>query len=96
VPGYHSCKKDLELGTQSVFGGWPGKNYKIFHGKAKRGNISKIAVIGTGYAGLVTEACLAHIGHIVMQNGSDEMKMDGLYMGEISIYWPKNVVKLFK
>jgi len=48
----------------------------------------KIAIIGTGYVGLVTGTCLAEVGHRVICNDSDEMKMDVLQKGGIPIYEP--------
>lgn len=48
----------------------------------------KIAIIGTGYVGLVTGTCLAEVGHRVICNDSDEMKMDILQKGGIPIYEP--------
>ncbi|HNI35663.1 MAG TPA: UDP-glucose/GDP-mannose dehydrogenase family protein, partial [Microthrixaceae bacterium] len=46
---------------------------------------SKIAVIGTGYVGLTTGACLAHMGHDVVCADIDEAKVDALNSGEIPI-----------
>ena len=46
---------------------------------------SKIAVIGTGYVGLTTGACLAHIGHDVVCADIDASKIDALNNGEIPI-----------
>ncbi len=46
---------------------------------------SKIAVIGTGYVGLTTGACLAHIGHDVVCVDIDEAKVDALNRGEVPI-----------
>ena len=48
----------------------------------------KIAIIGTGYVGLVTGTCLAEIGHIVICQDSDETKIDILQNGGIPIYEP--------
>lgn len=47
-----------------------------------------ISVIGTGHVGLVTAACLAHIGHRVIGHDSDMAKMDSLLSGKIPIYEP--------
>jgi UDPglucose 6-dehydrogenase len=38
----------------------------------------KIAVIGAGYVGLTTAACLAQIGHHVFCSESDESKLEKL------------------
>ena len=48
----------------------------------------KIAMIGTGYVGLVTGACLAHIGHEIICVDHDETKITALKNGEIPIYEP--------
>ncbi len=47
--------------------------------------MSKIAVIGTGYVGLTTGACFAHIGHDVICADIDAAKVDRLQRGEIPI-----------
>jgi len=47
--------------------------------------MSKIAVIGTGYVGLTTGACFAHIGHDVVCADIDEDKVAALQRGEIPI-----------
>jgi UDPglucose 6-dehydrogenase len=46
----------------------------------------KIAVIGTGYVGLVTGACFADLGHSVMGVDRDEEKIQRLNRGEVTIY----------
>ena len=48
----------------------------------------KIAVIGTGYVGLVTGACLAEIGHDVICSDISEEKINLLNNGQIPIYEP--------
>lgn len=48
----------------------------------------RIAVIGTGYVGLVTGACFAEIGHAVACHDSDRAKIDILQNGGIPIYEP--------
>ena len=47
--------------------------------------MSKIAVIGTGYVGLTTGACLAHFGHTVVCADIDESKVTDLRAGRIPI-----------
>jgi UDPglucose 6-dehydrogenase len=47
-----------------------------------------ISVIGTGHVGLVTAACLAHVGHKVWGHDSDMAKMDALLSGKMPIYEP--------
>ena len=48
----------------------------------------KITMIGTGYVGLVTGACLAEFGHHITCMDKDEAKIDRLLQGEIPIYEP--------
>ena len=48
----------------------------------------KIAVIGTGYVGLVTGACLAEVGNEVLCMDVDARKIDILKSGGIPIYEP--------
>ena len=47
--------------------------------------MSRIAVIGTGYVGLTTGACFAHIGHDVVCADVDADKIARLQRGEIPI-----------
>jgi UDPglucose 6-dehydrogenase len=48
----------------------------------------KIAVVGSGYVGLVTGACLAEVGHRVICHDSDAGKIDILLNDGIPIYEP--------
>src|SRR6266568_1235016 len=48
----------------------------------------KIAVVGTGYVGLVLGACLAENGNDVICVDKDEAKVDTLNRGGIPIYEP--------
>lgn len=48
----------------------------------------KIAVIGTGYVGLVSGTCFAETGNSVTCVDIDEVKIDRLNQGEITIYEP--------
>ena len=45
-----------------------------------------VCVVGCGYVGLVTGACLSEIGHRVTCVDSDRQKMDALLAGKIPIY----------
>lgn len=47
-----------------------------------------ITMIGTGYVGLVTGACLAELGHRITCMDKDEGKINRLLEGEIPIYEP--------
>jgi UDPglucose 6-dehydrogenase len=48
----------------------------------------KIAVIGTGYVGLVTGTCFAETGNDVICVDIDKNKVDKLSSGQITIYEP--------
>lgn len=48
----------------------------------------KIAMIGSGYVGLVSSACFADFGHEVVCVDKDQGKIDRLLKGEIPIYEP--------
>jgi UDPglucose 6-dehydrogenase len=45
----------------------------------------RLGVVGTGYVGLTTGACLAHLGHTVVCGDIDERKIDLLRRGRIPI-----------
>jgi UDPglucose 6-dehydrogenase len=49
---------------------------------------NKVAVVGTGYVGLTTGACFAHLGHMVTCADIDEAKVESLRRGEIPIFEP--------
>lgn len=46
----------------------------------------RLAVIGTGYVGLTTGACLAHLGHNVVAADIDKNKISQLQRGEMPIF----------
>lgn len=48
----------------------------------------RITIIGTGYVGLVTGTCLAHIGHSVIGVNRHPQKSSQLNQGKIPIYEP--------
>ncbi len=54
----------------------------------------KIAVIGTGYVGLVTGTCFAETGNTVTCVDIDQAKVDKLASGQMTIYEP-GLEKLF-
>jgi UDPglucose 6-dehydrogenase len=54
----------------------------------------KIAVVGTGYVGLVTGTCFAETGNVVTCVDIDQRKVTKLSKGEITIYEP-GLEKLF-
>src|ERR1035438_8230098 len=51
-------------------------------------SIMRVTVIGTGYVGTVTGACLAYVGHRVTCVDTDEAKIERLRRGESPIYEP--------
>ena len=48
----------------------------------------RVAMIGTGYVGLVSGACFADFGHVVTCVDKDKSKIDRLHDGEIPIFEP--------
>jgi UDPglucose 6-dehydrogenase len=56
----------------------------------------RVTVIGTGYVGTVTGACLAYCGHRVTCVDTDAQKIEKLQRGEMPIYepWLKELLQL--
>jgi UDPglucose 6-dehydrogenase len=50
--------------------------------------MKRIAIIGSGYVGLVTGTCFAELGNAVICVDSDAGKIDGLRAGQIPFYEP--------
>jgi len=50
--------------------------------------VSRVAIFGAGYVGLVTGACLADLGHEVSVRDVVPEKIDALRRGEVPIYEP--------
>ena len=48
----------------------------------------KVTVVGSGYVGLVSGACLAEVGNDVLCMDADQTKIEGLRQGRIPIYEP--------
>ncbi|MFD5828124.1 UDP-glucose dehydrogenase family protein [Lentzea sp. NPDC060358] len=51
--------------------------------------VRRIAVVGTGYVGLTTGACLASLGHSVVCADVDAAKVERLSRGEVDILEPR-------
>ena len=49
---------------------------------------TSVAVIGTGYVGLTTGACLSHLGHNVICADIDQERVDTLQAGNVPFYEP--------
>jgi UDPglucose 6-dehydrogenase len=57
-------------------------------GMTRAGTGYRVSVVGTGYVGLVTGACLAQLGNAVTCLDVDEEKIGRLRAGELPIYEP--------
>ncbi|MBA6441677.1 MULTISPECIES: UDP-glucose dehydrogenase family protein [Streptomyces] len=51
--------------------------------------IRRVAVVGTGYVGLTTGACLATLGHRVVCADTDHQKVERLRRGQVDILEPR-------
>lgn len=51
-------------------------------------NPQTVAVLGLGYVGCVTAACLAHLGHTVIGVDKDAYKVDSVQKGQAPFYEP--------
>src|ERR1700733_1246787 len=49
----------------------------------------RVAVLGLGYVGSVTAACLAHLGHRVTGVDRDEYKVKSIENGQAPFYEPR-------
>ena len=58
------------------------------NGGTFRMDAAPIGVVGTGYVGLVSAVCFAHLGHDVVCMDVDEAKIARLESGEVPIYEP--------
>ncbi len=54
----------------------------------KNGYLMRIAIIGSGYVGLVSGACFADFGHVVTCVDKDAAKIAALQGGKMPIYEP--------
>jgi UDPglucose 6-dehydrogenase len=54
----------------------------------REGHLMRVAMIGTGYVGLVSGACFADFGHDVVCVDKDKSKIAALARGEVPIYEP--------
>ncbi len=48
----------------------------------------KVTIVGSGYVGLVSGACLADVGNDVLCMDADQSKIESLRQGRIPIYEP--------
>src|SRR5438477_2074428 len=65
-----------------------GRPWRPLARRLQEGTPMKIAVVGTGYVGLVTATCLAESGNDVIGIDKDERKIAVLESGKLPIYEP--------
>ena len=58
-------------------------------GGGRAASSATVAVVGAGYVGLTTAACLARMGHRVVCTDIDEPRITGLQRGEMPIHEPE-------
>jgi UDPglucose 6-dehydrogenase len=64
------------------------RTFHLERNKQSRGTSMKIAMIGTGYVGLVSGVCFSDFGHDVVCVDKDPKKIELLERGEVPIYEP--------
>src|ERR1700726_406149 len=80
------CEKQLPASGSSCVrqdSGWQASRSVCYGSKSMN-----VSIIGTGYVGLTTGACLAFLGHKVTCIDSDERKIALLQAGQTPIYEP--------
>jgi len=58
-------------------------------GTGRSAALAAVVVVGAGYVGLTTAACLARLGHRVVCTDVDESRITGLQRGEMPIHEPR-------
>ena len=48
----------------------------------------RLSIVGAGYVGLVTAACLAHVGHHVVCVDVDAARVERLQQGDLPVHEP--------
>src|SRR5580700_11288598 len=61
---------------------------RILHSQPRKQALMRVAMIGTGYVGLVSGACFADFGHDVVCIDKDDGKIEQLRAGRMPIYEP--------
>jgi UDPglucose 6-dehydrogenase len=63
----------------------PRETYRPFRRPVASQPMARVAIVGTGYVGLTSGACFAHLGHDVVCADVDERKVESLCRGEVPI-----------